>query len=395
MNSRRKYVLPLLVVLVGVVGGVTLWRTGPEVSALKPEKPVPVVRVLEVAPRTVQLSVTTHGTVAPRTESDLVPEVSGPVIWVSPSLVSGGFFEAGEELLHVDPRDYEVGLERAKASLARAESEYARAGKGLRRRRGLKKQDYASAAQLDDAVNAERVAAATVREARASLAQAERDLERTEIRAPYACRIREERVDVGQFVTRGVSIAKLYAIDYVEVRLPVPDDQLAYLDLHLGRRGTVTEDASPEVVLRARFAGAEHAWRGRVVRTEGEIDPKSRMVHAVARVEDPYGRVEDDDERPPLAVGLFVAAEILGQRVANVAVLPRSAMRSGNQVLVVDGEDRLRYRQVDVLRSGRDEVVVRAGLEAGERVCVSPLEAVVEGMKVRPIRFEESAETRT
>jgi multidrug efflux pump subunit AcrA (membrane-fusion protein) len=214
--------------------------------------------------------------------------------------------------------------------------------------------------------------------------------------------VRAERVDVGQFVTRGVAVATLYAVDYAEVRLPIPDRELAYVDLPLvyrpqagseaGTETAATDGGSP-VRLRAEFAGREHVWTGRIVRTEGEIDPKSRMVHAVARVEDPYAR-EADGERPPLAVGLFVEAEILGRSVDAAVMLPRAALRrdeagpgeparDGHFVLVVSDEGRLEFRPVEVLRSEREQVVIGAGLSAGERVCVSPLSAPVDGMLVR------------
>ena len=382
MHARAKLLLPVAVLLLGFLGALALMTTGPELETRPPEVPPPLVRVVSVQPEARQLSVITHGTVAPRTESDLLPEVSGPVVWVSSSLVSGGFFEAGEPLLRIDPRDYEVTLEQRRASLARAESEHKRARKELVRRRGLAEREIASASQLDDALNAERVAAAALREARAALEQAERDLGRTEIKAPFAGRVREERVDVGQFVNRGAPIAKLYAVDYAEVRLPVPDDELAFLDLPLLYRGESADGAGPEVLLRARFAGSKHTWRGRIVRTEGEIDAKSRMVHVVARVDDPYGRTQDPS-RPPLAVGLFVEAEILGKQAENVVVLPRAAMRDTGQVLVLDEESRLRFRRVDVLRTARDQVVVRSGIAPGDKVCISPLETVVDGMRVR------------
>jgi RND family efflux transporter MFP subunit len=383
MRSPKVY-LPVAILGLGMLGFAVLLSTGPRAEPRPPKVPIPLVRVAEVVLRDVQLEVVTHGTVAPRTESDLVPEVSGPVVWASPSLVSGGFFDAGEALLRVDPRDYEVALERARANVARARSEHDRALKELERSRGLAKRDFASAAQLDTAVSAESVASATLREARAALSQARRDLERTEIHAPFTGRVREERVDVGQFVNRGAPIAKLYAVDYAEVRLPIPDDELAYLDLPLFQRGENEPESGPEVLLRARFAGADHTWSGRVVRTEGEIDPRSRMVNVIARIEDPYG-TSGDSGRPPLAVGLFVEAEILGNRVTDVALLPRAALRGRDRVWVVDEESRLHFRAVEPLRSTRTEVVIRSGLEAGERVCISPLETVVDGMRVRVV----------
>jgi RND family efflux transporter MFP subunit len=368
------------------------------VESTRPEIPAPLVRVQRVEPRPFVFVVRAHGTVTPRTESDVIPQVSGPVVWVSPALASGGFFEKDEPLVRIDTADYNVALESANAAVARSTSEYDRAKKELERQKRLAKQSVASAARYDDAVNAERIAAAALRESRAKLEQAERDLDRTEIRAPYAGRVREENVDAGQFVTRGSSIGRIYAVDYAEVRLPVPDAELDFVDLPMLYRGETPEGGGPEVRLRARFAGGEHTWHGHIVRTEGEIDARSRMVNVVAQVEDPYGRgAAGDDggepdtaerERPPLAVGLFVEAEIRGRRVEEAVVLPRSALRDGDRVLVVDADGRMHFREVEVLRGESSQVVIGGGLAAGEDVIVSPLSAVVEGMQVRIARDE-------
>jgi RND family efflux transporter MFP subunit len=211
---------------------------------------------------------------------------------------------------------------------------------------------------------------------------AERNLERTQIRAPYPGRLRKKNVDQGQFVAMGNPLATIYAVDYAEVRLPLPDDQLAYVELPLHYRGENKRLKGPQVTLKADFAGQVFEWTGAIVRTEGEIDPGSRMVHAVAQVKNPYGR-GDDPNRPPLAVGLYVEAEIEGATAEGVAVLPRSALRGRTQVLVITPEDRLEFRDVDVLRTTREEIYVRGGLKEGERVCLSPLEAVTDGMQVR------------
>jgi RND family efflux transporter MFP subunit len=216
--------------------------------------------------------------------------------------------------------------------------------------------------------------------AEAALERAERNLDRTRIRAPYAGRVRSKRVDMGQYVTPGVSVATVYAVDAAEVRLPLPDDELAYLDLPLDYRGGGTSGSNPGVVLRAEYGGRVHEWKGSIVRTEGEIDPKSRMVHVVASVPDPYREVPG---RPPLAVGMFVQAEIRGRTARDVAVLPRAAMRSDGRVWVVDDEDRLRFRDVTVLRADREVVLIADGLRDGERVCLSPMEAATDGMQVR------------
>lgn len=196
------------------------------------------------------------------------------------------------------------------------------------------------------------------------------------MRAPYNGVVRTEAVDVGQFVNRGSEIARIYSTDRVEIRLPIADEQLAYLNLPLGTRGELPADEAPAVTLSATFAGRFYEWEGKVVRTEGEIDPRSRMVHVVARVE---------NADPPIPVGLFVEAGIAGNDVAGVVTLPRSALRSGDRVLVVDEDNKLRYRDITPLRFYQDQVIIREGLEAGERVCISPVQTVVDGMTVKPI----------
>ena len=229
--------------------------------------------------------------------------------------------------------------------------------------------------QLEDA-------RAAVASAEANVITAERNLERTQIRAPYAGRLRRKNVDQGQFVTMGAPLATIYAVDFAEVRLPLPDDQLAYVELPLHYRGEKKRQKGPRVTLKADFAGETFEWTGEIVRTEGEIDPGSRMVHAVAQVKNPYGR-GDDPSRPPLAVGLYVEAEIEGTTAEGLAVLPRAALRGRSQVLVITPEDRLEFRDVDLLRTTREQIYVRGGLKEGERVCLSPLEAVTDGMQVR------------
>lgn len=389
-----KIVVPLLILAVGGVGIWILVAIRPEVELQPPPEATPLVRVVGVRPDAWRYVVHSQGTVQPRTESELIPQVSGTAEWVSPALASGGFFGKGEPLVRIEPSDYRVERESARAALARAESDFERARTELERQKTLRERGVASQARIDDAENAFSVAEAARREARARLERAERDLGRTELHAPFEGRVRSERVDVGQFVNRGESIATLYAVDYAEVSLPVPDRELRFVDIPLAMMRAATDGETdargPEVELHAEYAGQEHVWRGRIVRTEGEIDPKTRMVHVVARVRDPYG-LHTEIERAPLAVGLFVQAEIRGREVKDVFVLPRSAIHSGDpmdphaspEVHVVDAEGRLHIRPVEVLRTEQERVVIGDGLAPGERVSVSSLRAVVDGMRVR------------
>ncbi len=401
---KRVLFIPIAILGVGVAVVWVLWLTRPMADPTPVELIPPLIRVQTLGSQELQLVVEAQGTVAPRTESELKSQVSGEVLWVSPALVPGGFFDSGDRLLKIDPVDYEADLESARARLARAQSEAGRARKENARQRRLADRSVSSQARIDDAENAAHVAEAGLREAEAQLGRAERDLERTVVYAPYPGRVRSERVDLGQFIARGESLARIYAVDYAEVRLPIPDRELRYLDLPLGYRESVATDSAateeaypvdqlaevgsgtmygPQAILRAEFAGKQHAWAGRIVRTEGEIDPKSRMVTVVARVEDPYGR-RTEDGRPPLAVGLFVEVEISGRILPEAIVIPRSALRQGSRVLVLDSGNRLHYRPISVLRTERELVIVEDGLQTGERVAVSPMPDAIEGMSVRP-----------
>ena len=377
----KRLVLPFAIIIAGVALAAVLLATGPTLTSKSVESLAPLVRVQTVTLEDVALSSLTHGTVAPRTESELVAEVAGRVISVNPNLVSGGFFNAGEELLRIDPLDYELALEQARAGIVQAESDLANARRAAGRLDSLSERQLTSVSQQDDAVNRMRIAEATLSSSQAQLSRAERDLERTRILAPYEGRVRSERVDIGQFVNRGNAIATIYATDYAEVRLPINDEELAFLDLPLGPVTQSTQMIpAARVTITARFAGKEHQWPAQVVRTEGELDPQTRMINVVARVEAPYAPAAG---RAPLAVGLFVDAEIHGRLAKDVAVLPRSAVRPDNQVLVVDSDDRLHFRSVTVLRTVAEQAYISDGLAAGERVCISPLETALEGMTVR------------
>ncbi len=390
MRLSAKAGLPILVLLLGGLGAVGLIAIKPGVSTRAPSISLPVVRVIRARAQPITLTVRAQGTVFPRTESELVAEVSGRIIRVSPSLASGGFFEAGDPLVEIEPSDYELVVERAAAQLARAESELELARSQRLRRETLAERGVGSAADVDAVRSAAKVAEAARRDAVAALKQARRDLSRTRVLAPFAGRVREKRVDVGQFVSRGAPVARVYAVDYAEVRLPIPDDEVAFVDLPIDYRNEFSDSAAPEVKLRARFAGREYTWTGRIVRTEGELDPSTRMIYAVARVEDPYGRGSEPD-RPPLAVGLFVEAEIVGRKVDDVVILPARALRGSDRVIIVDDEDRLRTRRVEVLRRERNTVLIRSGISDGERICTSPLPASGEGLRVRIAESQEGA----
>ena len=183
---------------------------------------------------------------------------------------------------------------------------------------------------------------------------------------------------------RGDQLAALYAIEYAEVPLPISDRELAFLDLLHPFRDESRDELhdGPIVQLRAEFAGVRNEWQGRLVRTAAEIDALSRTVTVVARIDDPYGRSPDGPSLP-LPVGLFVEAEIEGRVIQSAALLPTTTLRDDGIVYVVDEVGRLHFREVEVLRNKRDEIIISDGLRTGERVVTSPIRGAVEGMHVR------------
>jgi len=381
--------LPVLIIALSGAGAYVMIKARQEPEVRPPETPPPLVRVAEVETTDVRFTVTSQGTVRPRTETTLIPEVSGRVVGVSPSLVAGGFFEKDDVLLRIESGDYDRSLITSRSQVRQAElrlaQEEAEAEVANAEWNELYPEEVAPPLTSRSLQLAE--ARAALESAKARVLQAEEDLDRTVIRAPFAGRVRDKRVDLGQFVTRGQAIAEIYSVDRAEVRLPIRDSDLAFVDLPLVYRGDTGRQSHPTVVLRANFAGRVYEWEGRIDRTEGEIDPKTRMVYAVAVVDDPYSYKKNVD-RPPLAAGMFVEAEIVGTEAVGVVVLPRSALRADNRVLVIDGENKLRFREIRISRIKRDRVVVQDGLEPGERVCLTPLTAVTDGMKVRTAEIE-------
>ncbi len=381
---KLKIILPIIVLIIGMLGAFALVASRKTAQPKPTEVPPPLVRVQSVSPTDFQLIVPAQGTVAPRTQTTLVSQVAGQIIEVSPAFANGGFFEKGDVLLTIDPRDYEAAVAQAQVQVAQAKlrltreeeesaiarDEWKRLGNGEPTDLVLRKP------QIDEA-------RATIAAAESALMRANLNLERTQIKAPYPGRVRTKNADIGQYVNPGSPLGQIYAIDYAEVRLPVPDDQLAYIDLPLSFRNNPHHNSGPDVRFHATFAGREHTYMGRIVRVEGEIDARSGMIALVGRVDNPYRQRANNT--PPLAVGMFVTAEILGRHAENVVVIPRSALRGKNRVLVVM-DNRLYYRTIDILRADAEKVIVRSGLRSGDQLCLSPLDTVVDGMRVRTMR---------
>jgi RND family efflux transporter MFP subunit len=336
---------------------------------------IPVERV------SLNLSVFSQGSVAPRTETTLVAEVSGIIVNVSPNFVAGGFFRQGETLLEIDPSDYQAGLKRAQANLASRKAQFAeqkaRADQALKDWKNMGRQGEPSDLTLRKPQLAE--AMANVQATEAELQKAERDLERTRIKLPYDGLVRTKQVDIGQYVAPGTPLGVTFAIDTVEIRLPLSATDVLYLDLP-----SATDPADKprlQVTLTTGNGGIRGQWQAEIIRTEGVIDEKSRVTYAVAQVVDPYG-VLGQSHQAELKVGTFVRAEIQGLRANNVFKLPRSVLRADNTVLVANAERKLEIRQVNVLRAEPRSVYIRDGIVDGDMVITTTLDAAIPGTQL-------------
>jgi len=384
-----KIIIPVLILAIAILAVKALVQLKPEPPKKEVTVIVPRVRTQVVVLSEATMTVKSQGTVGPRTQSQLIAQVGGPVLEVASRFANGHFFTQGDILVKIDPFDYRQQVIAAQSDLAMAElvlaRENAEAGVARREWADLGRDDEADPLTLREPQVAQAEAALSA--AKARLEKARRDLERTEIRAPYDGRIRNKTVDLGQFVGPGSPLAIIYAIDQCEIRLPLPNSDLRYVDVPLGLD---QQDPSkqPAVEIKALFAGEEHTWNGRIVRTEAEIDGRSRMIHLIAQVEDPYGR-DNNLSRPPLTLGMFVTAEIRGRTVDSLVEIPRGALRGKRRVWVLDLDQKLRFRDVEVFRRMQETVLISDGLEAGERVIVSPLEAVSDGMNVAPFEDKE------
>ena len=386
-NTAIKAIITIAVLLAAVAAAAGIIMSRPMPEQLSVSETTSAIRAMTVVKESLRLKIRSEGTVTPKTQTNVIPEIKGRVTWLSPNLVVGGYFQAGDLLVTIDAADYEARTGLAQAQLLRAEAELEHKRFEFKRLQQLIKDNLVSQSNLENAARAHKIAKANVIESKINLAQAERDLGRTKITAPFEGMVRSESIDIGQFVQQGAPIASIYASDAVEVRLPIVNAQLAYLDPANLQRGELDPATAPMIRLTARYAGTSFIWRGQLARTEGEIDAQSRMITAVARVR----QDNQSPDVPPLQVGAFVAAEIEGQYLDDIVRLPRAALRPNSQVLIIDGDNRLRFRAVNVLRLENDFVIIDSGLESGEVVNLSPIQTVVDGMRVS-LTFEPTAD---
>ena len=387
MKKLLKISAPIFVLAlsVGVVSALSAAKPAPE----KKEETQRLISLYvdEVKSDTVTMSVQTQGEVRPKTEIDLIPQVSGRIVGISEAFAEGAEFSAGETLIKIDDTNYKVAVIRAQARVAGAHVAVQRELANAK----IKKEHW-----LDKRTNGEPTPYALnkpqVMEAEALLLAAEADLKearlnvaRTEINVPFLGRVREKNVGIGQYVTAGSSLGLVFSTETVEIALPLTDAQLQELNLPMGFMADAFN--APKVQFTARVGSREHSWTGRIVRTHASVDQQTRLIYAIAEVEDPYGLGSDNGA--PIAVGMFVHADIAGVSSQAALVLPRLALRNANKVYVINDENRLEIRTVEVLSTSEETVLVSTGVEVGDKVVTSTIPAAVDGMEVRAITRDE------
>lgn len=390
MKKLLKFGLPPLLVVLSIMVVMQAARNRPQPEEREVATTAMLVDTISPETGVAHFEVQAQGTVRPRTQTQLAAEVGGRIVTLSDNFVAGGFFRANEILAEIDPSDYEAALLQAQADLAAARArlsdEQARsdqARQDWKRLHGSEREPGELVLRLPQVAGAQ----ASVQAAEAAVLRARRNLERTRISLPYDGMVRSRQIDIGQFVSPGSLLGVTFAVDVAEVRLPLSNQDLAFLDLP--RPGQEASTPTP-VRLTGTVAGQRGEWQGKLVRSEGVVEETTRLNFVVVQVQDPYGLL-DRERRLPLIMGTFVQAEVQGRAASGLMVLPRSALREGDSVYLVDNDERLEIRRVEVIRSTPDRVYVYNNLGADDLIVTTAIAAPIPGMSLR-VREQDPVE---
>lgn len=382
MKKLLRYGLPPALIVASIIVVVVLASNRPQPPEREPVETAMLVDTIAADKAGDHFTVQAQGTVKPRTQTALVPEVSGKVTDISEQFVAGGFFRAGEVLVKIDASDYETALKQAEAELAAARAQLSdEQSRSEQARRDWEQLHGSKGRQPSDLVlriPQLKQAQASVQASEAAVARAKRNLERTRISLPYDGMVRSRSVDRGQYVGVGTTLGEAFAVDIAEVRLPLPDRDLAFVNLP---RPGKDNQPTPRVRFYADVHGERGSWVGEIVRTEGVVEETTRLTYAVARIEDPYGLL-GADRNVPLPMGSYVQAQIHGRSAAGLIELPREALRDGDRLFIADEDDRLEIRKVDVVRSTAQRVYLSDSIKPGERVITTAITAPIPGTKL-------------
>lgn len=379
MATKKQIIIPIVILAAGIAAMAIFFnmKKPPEQKEKVDKTPIVAVENISVAPMT--LEVNSYGMVKPKYETELVAQVNGEIVELNDIFVRGGLVKKGQLLARIDPSDYHAALIDAQATMASARAALEKElAQGQVAEREWKQITNTSPTELSLRKPQLAQELARVKAAQASVLRAERNLERTEIRAPYNAMIDSRNIGLGSFVGIGSKIGHVLGTAIAEIRLPVADNQLAFLV----KTEPTKQGVDAKVNLLGTYAGKDTQWQAIIVRSEGVIDSKSRMSYLVAEINDPYLlNSASDSNAVPLRFGSYVNAKIMGYDISQAALVPRYLVVNGT-VALLDNESKLHYAVIDIVRQQGSDVIVTNGLQDGDQLIVSALDYPVDGMKL-------------
>lgn len=373
MASKKQIIIPIAILFAGIaaMAGFASLEEPPEEKVKVDNTPIVAIENIIVAPMTLEVS--SHGVVTPKYETQLVSQVSGEIVELSDTFVRGGFVKKNQLLARIDPSDYQAALIDAQATMATARAALEKeVAQGKVAEREWKQITNSSPTELSLRKPQLAQELARVKSAQASILRAERNLERTEIRAPFDAMIDSRMIGLGSFVSMGSQLGKVLGTDVAEIRLPVADNQLEFLE---------KEGVNAPVNLIGTYAGKSTKWSANIARGEGVVDNKSRMSYLVAEIEDPYQLNSKTSAGVPLRFGSYVNAQIQGNHITKATSIPRYLVLNG-KVAILNSDSKLHYAEIDIVRQQGSHVIVANGLASGDQLIVSALDYPINGMKL-------------
>lgn len=374
--------LSLVVIAAGVIGATYLARKAPKAQKRPPARIIPVVEVQVVQPGDHRVTIPAMGTVVPARQVVLRSQVSGKVVSIHPEFIEGGYITEGLKVLQIDPMDYQLAVTLAEAKVKDAEStlelaeEEAAAAKEEWR---LLYDDDSTANDKPPPLVAKEpqltAAQARLKADKAELSQAELDLKRTSIQAPFNAIVRTKSVEIGSLVTPQDLLAELVGVDEYWLQISVPVDYLRWITLTNGKG---RNGSKVRVIHRSGYQRTAE-----VIKLLGDLETEGRMARILAAVKDPLGLKGNEETTRPLLIGEYVRVEIEGPPLTQVFRIPRVALRDNNTIWVVGDDSTLDIRSVKTIWRDNQTVFLKEGLSPGDQLVVSDLAAPVAGMKIQ------------
>jgi RND family efflux transporter MFP subunit len=378
--------LPLIIISAGILGAWWLIANRPRAQREQVEPIPPLAQVVVARQTTERITIAAMGTVVPAKRVVLQPEVSGRIVAQNPQLLPGGLFKKGDVILQIDPRDYETAVKQQEAAVeqARLEVQLEKGRQVIAEREWklLEEDILLDQASQDLALRRpqQKNASVSLEAAESALEQARLQLERTTVYAPFNAVVQEEFVDEGQLVSPQTQLATLIGTDRFWVQVSIPVDRLRWLRFS----GTEASGESRVRVIQEVTGEVSIGRSGRLVRLVGDLDPVGRMARVLVEIDDPLGlNAKKNPAGIPLMLGAYVRVEIEAGNAEEVFLLPRTAIREGDQVWIAGEEDRLSVRPVEVLWRSKDTVLIRNGLREGDRVVTNSIPLAIPNMKLR------------